>query len=147
VRELIPRWWNKTIKDAKIATFKARVETVETKPFFRDTFGRTRCLIPVSGYYEWQDTPGGKQPWYFTARDGSPALTAAGLWDEWKDRQSGDRLKFLHDDHYRAERICCRGPRSHPSAAAEKDFDAWLTGGAGSNSSSPPPMICCKDGR
>jgi putative SOS response-associated peptidase YedK len=30
---------------------------------------------------------------YFTARDGSPLLTAAGLWEEWKDRQSGERLK------------------------------------------------------
>jgi putative SOS response-associated peptidase YedK len=78
---LVPRWWSKTLKDVKMATFNARAETVETKPFFRDAFKRTRCLIPVSGYYEWQDTPGGKQPWYFTARDGSPALTIAGLWD------------------------------------------------------------------
>ena len=30
---------------------------------------------------------------YFTARDRSPLLTAAGLWEEWKDRQSGERLK------------------------------------------------------
>jgi hypothetical protein len=27
-----------------------------------------------SGYYEWQDTPSGKQPWHFTASDGSPLL-------------------------------------------------------------------------
>jgi len=69
----------------------ARAETVETKPFFRDSFkrARTRCLIPVSGYYEWQDTPTGKQPWCFTARDGSPALTTAGLWDEWRDKATG----------------------------------------------------------
>jgi putative SOS response-associated peptidase YedK len=80
--DLIPRWWSKTIKDAKIATFNARAETIETKPFFRDAFKRTRCLIPMSGYYEWQDTPSGKQPWYFTARDGSPLLTAAGPWDD-----------------------------------------------------------------
>jgi putative SOS response-associated peptidase YedK len=46
----------------------------------------------MSGYYEWQDTLGGKQPWYFTARDGSPILTAAGLWDEWKNRETGERL-------------------------------------------------------
>jgi len=52
---------------------------------FRTAFNRKRCLIPVSGYYEWQDTPKGKQPWYFTARDGSPALTIAGLWDEWRN--------------------------------------------------------------
>jgi hypothetical protein len=28
------------------------------------------ALIPISGYYEWQDTLGDKQPWYFTPRDG-----------------------------------------------------------------------------
>ena len=46
---LIPSW----AKDEKLAysTFNARAETVETKPFFRDAFKRTRCLIPVSGYY------------------------------------------------------------------------------------------------
>jgi putative SOS response-associated peptidase YedK len=32
----------------------------------------------------------GKQPHYFTAKDGSPALTMAGLWDEWKDRENPD---------------------------------------------------------
>ena len=42
---LIPRWWSKPLKEAKMATFNARAETVETKPFFRDTFKRTRCLI------------------------------------------------------------------------------------------------------
>jgi putative SOS response-associated peptidase YedK len=60
----------------KLATFNARAETVAEKPFFREAFKRNRCLIPVSAYYEWEDTPDGKQPWYFTARDGSPALTA-----------------------------------------------------------------------
>jgi putative SOS response-associated peptidase YedK len=54
-----------------MATFNARAETVETKPVFRDAFKRTRCLIPMSGYYEWQNTASSKQPWYFTARDGS----------------------------------------------------------------------------
>ena len=39
---LIPRWWSKSLKEAKIATFNARAETVETKPFFRDAFKRTR---------------------------------------------------------------------------------------------------------
>jgi putative SOS response-associated peptidase YedK len=83
---LVPRWWPKPIKELRAATFNARAETVETKPFFRDAFKRTRCLIPISGYYERRNTPDGKQPWYFTARDGSPALTTAGLWDEWRDR-------------------------------------------------------------
>ena len=88
---LVPRWWSKPRKELRSATFNARAETVETKPFFREAFKRTRCLIPMSGYYEWQDSPAGKQPWYFTACDGSPILTAAGLWDEWKNRETGER--------------------------------------------------------
>jgi putative SOS response-associated peptidase YedK len=78
---LVPSWWSKPLKELKLATFNARAETVETKPFFRGPFKRNRCLIPVSGYFEWETAANGKQPWYFTARDGSPALTIAGLWD------------------------------------------------------------------
>jgi putative SOS response-associated peptidase YedK len=44
---LVPRWWNKPLKELRAATFNARAETVETKPFFRDAFKRTRCLIPL----------------------------------------------------------------------------------------------------
>jgi putative SOS response-associated peptidase YedK len=47
----------------------------------------------VSCDYEWHDTPGGKQPHYFTARDGSPLLTIAALWDEWKNRETGERIE------------------------------------------------------
>ena len=49
-------------------------------------------LIPISGYYEWQDTTGGKQPYYFTRRDGQ-VMTIAGLWDEWKDTETGEPTK------------------------------------------------------
>jgi putative SOS response-associated peptidase YedK len=90
---LVPFWWSKPLKELRLATFNARVETVTTKPFFRESFRRRRCLMPMSGYYEWQDTPDGKQPWYFTARDGSPLLTTTGLWDEWKNRETGERVK------------------------------------------------------
>ena len=77
---LIPAWWNKPLKEMKLATFNARADTVALKPMFRSAFKRNRCLTPVSGYYEWQDTPEGKQPCYFTHRD------------EWQDRASGERI-------------------------------------------------------
>jgi putative SOS response-associated peptidase YedK len=88
-------------------------------------------LIPVSGYYEWQDTPNGKQPWYFTARDGLQALTTAGLWDQWRDKATGETLTsctmiitapndFVAEVHDRM-----------PVLLAEKDFEPWLTGKAG----------------
>jgi hypothetical protein len=42
----------------RLSTFSARVETVTTKPFVREAFKRTRCLVPASGYQEWQDGDG-----------------------------------------------------------------------------------------
>jgi SOS response associated peptidase (SRAP) len=65
---LVPSWWPKPLKEMRVATFNARAEDVARKPTFRDAFKRTRCLIPASGYYEWQDTADGKQPYYFTRK-------------------------------------------------------------------------------
>ena len=47
---------------------------------------------------------------YFTAADGSPILTAAGLWDEWKDRETGEEAEIMHDDRWRAQQVCCGNP-------------------------------------
>jgi transcriptional regulator with XRE-family HTH domain len=57
---LIPSRWKKPIKELKLATFNVRIETVAEKPFFRSAFKRTRCLVPVSGCYEYEDTPHGQ---------------------------------------------------------------------------------------
>jgi putative SOS response-associated peptidase YedK len=136
---LVPRWWSKPLKELRAATFNARAETVETKPFFRDAFKRTRCLIPLSGYYEWQNTPSGKQPWYFTARDGSPILAAAGLWDEWKDRETGERLKsctmIITEPNDMAVQIHDR----MPAFLSQHQFAPWLSGEAGAGMLKPAP--------
>jgi putative SOS response-associated peptidase YedK len=47
---LVPKWWNKSLKEMKMATFNARSETVTEKPMFRSAF-KNRCIIPASGYY------------------------------------------------------------------------------------------------
>jgi SOS response associated peptidase (SRAP) len=41
---LVPSWWSKPLKEMKVATFNARVETVAEKPVFRDAFKRSRCV-------------------------------------------------------------------------------------------------------
>ena len=89
---LVPGWWKRPLRDFKVATFNARVETVEEKAAFRFAFRRTRCMIPASGYYEWRTEAGVKQPYYFTARDNKP-LTIAGLWDEWRNVETGEQLR------------------------------------------------------
>jgi putative SOS response-associated peptidase YedK len=136
---LVPWWWSKPLKELRMATFNARAETVETKPVFRDAFKRSRCLIPISGYYEWQNTPGGKQPWYFTARDGSPILTAAGLWDEWKDRASGERLKSCTMIITEPNNFAAEIHDRMPVFLAEEQFAPWLSGEVGAEFLTPAP--------
>jgi putative SOS response-associated peptidase YedK len=78
---LIPSW----AKDPKTLPpmINARSESIAAKPSFRSAFKSRRCLIPASGYYEWQKRGAGpKQPFYFRARDDQP-LAFAGLWEHW----------------------------------------------------------------
>ena len=74
---LIPHW----AKDpAKLKPqINARSETVGEKPFFRDAFKRSRCVVPASGYYEWAKKESGKQPYYIHGKDSS-LLSLAGVW-------------------------------------------------------------------
>jgi putative SOS response-associated peptidase YedK len=136
---LVPWWWSKPLKEMRVATFNARAETIGTKPVFRDAFKRTRCLIPMSGYYEWQDTPSGKQPWYFTAADGSPLLTAAGLWDEWKDRSTGERLKSCAMIITEPNEFAAEIHDRMPVFLMENQFAPWLSGEASTEFLKPVP--------
>ena len=83
---LIPSW----SKDPAIGNrlINARAETAREKPSFRNAFRRHRCLIPASGFYEWQRQERGKQPYFVRMRDGRP-FAFAGLWDRWESTDEG----------------------------------------------------------
>ena len=77
---LVPHWAKSAELGARM--INARSETVAQKPAFRDPFRQRRCLIPASGFYEWQRRPGGKQP-HFICRPDKRVFAFAGLWDRW----------------------------------------------------------------
>jgi putative SOS response-associated peptidase YedK len=103
---LVPSWAGPRRKGGPL--INARRETVATAPAFRAAFARRRCLVPADGYYEWQPTDGGKQPWFLTSRDGEP-LAMAGLYEVRKDGEqvvwtctvlttsAPDELGTIHD--------------------------------------------------
>jgi putative SOS response-associated peptidase YedK len=128
---LVPSWWKKSLRELP-STFNARAETVAQKPMFRAAFKRSRCLVPASGYYEWLTTPGGKQPYYYTARDGSP-LTIAGLWDEWKSVETGEPLKSCTMIVTAANELARKIHDRMPALLRPRDFDRWLSGAGGTD--------------
>jgi putative SOS response-associated peptidase YedK len=80
---LIP-FWSKEPK----GIINARVETIDEKPSFNESFQKRRCLIFADGFYEWERTGKISQPYYFQLKDGAP-FTFAGIWDQWR---SGERV-------------------------------------------------------
>jgi putative SOS response-associated peptidase YedK len=77
---LIPHW----AKDAKTAykMINARVETLAQRPAFRSLLAANRCLVPASGYYEWQGQGRDKTPYYIHSR-AAGFIAFAGLYDVW----------------------------------------------------------------
>ena len=100
---LVPSW----AKDIKIGSkmINARSETIAEKPAFKGVFKKHRLLIPMDGFYEWQQGAEGgpvttagkpvKTPMFIHRADGE-MLAVAGLWATWRDRSLGPDAPWLH---------------------------------------------------
>jgi putative SOS response-associated peptidase YedK len=133
----VPGWWKKSIKETA-ATFNARSETVDEKPMFRSAFKRSRCIIPASGYFEWRAEHGAKQPYYFSAADDG-VLSIAGLWDHWKDIETGELLLSCTMIVTDANRFAGRVHNRMPVFLDEEYLGSWLDGSAGAELLRPAP--------
>lgn len=83
---LIPAW---AMPDAPVKPIvNLRSDTLVTR--FRGALKSRRCILPASGFYEWQPTGTRKQPWFFRQKDGRP-FGLAGIWDTWR---GGDGIEL-----------------------------------------------------
>jgi putative SOS response-associated peptidase YedK len=74
---LVPR----TSPGGERGFINARAETAWEKASFREAFARRRCLIPATGFYEWQKLdPKRRQPWLIRLVSGR-VFAFAGLWE------------------------------------------------------------------
>jgi len=79
---LVPAWSDPAAAAAGPPLINARGETAAVRPAFRDAFRARRCIVPASGFYEWADRGGFRQPYWISPRDGTP-FGIAGLWERW----------------------------------------------------------------
>lgn len=130
-RELVPARWGLVpfwADDPSIGSrmINARAEGLADKPAFRHAWKARRCLIPVSGFYEWQARPGQnvKQPWYFAPADGG-ILCFAGLWERWS-RGPGPALDTFTVITTAAGDFMSRFHERTPVILQLEQFAAWL---------------------
>ncbi|MDC7676925.1 SOS response-associated peptidase [Asticcacaulis machinosus] len=77
---LIPRSHTGPVKDFKLTTFNARIETATTSKVFATPWRKRHCLVPADAFWEWSGEKARKQKWQITRADNHP-LMFAGLWD------------------------------------------------------------------
>lgn len=77
---LIPSWSKED--RSSLRQINARSETAPHKPFFRQASRTRRCLIPMTGFFEWNHEVKPAQPRAFHSRS-EPLLAAAGIWESW----------------------------------------------------------------
>jgi putative SOS response-associated peptidase YedK len=85
---LIPSWAKEKKRTGLINT---RMETLDQKPSFRESFRKKRCLIIGDGFYEWksgQEKGSRKVKYYFQLPSKEP-FAFAGLWDAWQKDYHG----------------------------------------------------------
>jgi putative SOS response-associated peptidase YedK len=85
----VPSWAKERPSGAPL--INARAEGIETKPTFRKPLRFQRCIIPATGFYEWQTpTGGGKKVKYLFTRADGDFLALAGLYDTWRTPEGRD---------------------------------------------------------
>lgn len=127
--ELVPAGWSKPLKDKTFSTFNARAETLhETQSFAPLWRAGQRCVVPVSGFYEWpRPARKGQAPYYIAAADG-PLLHLAALWSHWRGTDGAPRLT-LAIVTTEANGLLAGIPHPRcPVALDPREIDAWLIG-------------------
>jgi putative SOS response-associated peptidase YedK len=124
---LVPSW----ARDVSIGqrTFNARSESVADKPSFRESFRARRCLIPLTGFYEWPRGRSRRGPrWFHPAPTDGEIWAAAGLWDRWV-RPEGGALETCTILTTRANEVVAETHDRMPVLLERSDYSRWLDPG------------------
>lgn len=112
--QLVPmRWWLTPFWAKEVSTkysmFNAKSETAHKSAAFKAPYQKRRCVVPISGFYEWCRQNNQKLPYFITPQE-DDGMLLAGLWDAWHNKeadeemlsftvlttQANDALQFVH---------------------------------------------------
>jgi putative SOS response-associated peptidase YedK len=129
---LIPFWAKdeKTADEIRMKTFNARAETVFEKASFKSPIKNKRCIVIVSGFYEWRLVKGKNYPYHIISKDEN-AFALAGIWESWKNKDTEEKLNTFSIITTRAnpllEKIHNKKKRM-PVILRKEDERTWLKG-------------------
>jgi putative SOS response-associated peptidase YedK len=103
----------------------AKAETVARLATFRDAYARRRCIIPVNGFYEWQATKFGKQPYAVASANGEP-FALGGIWENWRSQRTGPWIRTFCILTTPANTLVSRIHDRMPLILSAENYGRWL---------------------
>jgi putative SOS response-associated peptidase YedK len=89
--QLVPEW--EPTFSTKLSTINAKAETVFNSRLFGDLVCRQRCIVPLSGFYEWKSDGQGKRPFKIHLQNNA-IMSVAGIWETWRPGSPHERRSF-----------------------------------------------------
>ena len=74
------------------SVINSRIETINSKLLFKESFLKRKCIIPANGYFEWSEKDGEKKPYYIQLGDGE-LIYFAGVWR--KEKYNNDKRRVF----------------------------------------------------
>lgn len=121
-RELeLARWdWDRPASRPKVPIINARMEKLPER-FWVGAFSRSRCIVPMLGYYEWTGEKGSKTPHWIHSDE---LLAAAGL--TWTTEVAGERRRVFVVVTREARDASGEIHDRMPAFLTRDLWDAWL---------------------
>lgn len=129
---LLPKRF-KSKKDWKFSTFNARGEELTQKPMYKSLLDQNRCIVPMSGFYEWPVDDAGKKRQMSIYHKQAKAFLVAGLWQEWAGGEGETDLTFsivtcTANEFMKPLHNAGKNKHRMPVILGEAESDQWLSG-------------------
>ena len=130
---LIPIWAKGKV--SKYSTANAKSETLSTTKSYQHAWKHSqRCLIPATGFYEWQVVEGQKhkQPYNIRLKD-SEVFAIGGLWEQSVNPDTQQAVESFTIITTQANPMMAEihnTKKRMPVIIAPQDYETWLKGGA-----------------
>ena len=123
---LVPFWAKDVKSAAKYSLINARSEEIMEKRSYKQAFEKRRCIVPLSGFFEWKrPEEGPKQPFAIRFKDQS-IMSVAGVWEHWEDKEEGTEVNSFSILTTGPNALMKRIHNRMPVILSQKDEAKWL---------------------
>jgi putative SOS response-associated peptidase YedK len=123
---LVP-FWAKDIKSAEnYSLINAKSEEIAEKRSYKAAFEKRRCIVPLSGFFEWKKSEAGSKHPYAIRLKSESIMSVAGIWEHWESKETKVEVNSFSIITCSANSFMESIHNRMPVILAKEDEKVWL---------------------